>query len=131
VDDDALCRNQNPISSRLQALHRVRDRIVSNRTQLIWQMRAFCLVYGIAMRQGAGVFKIDISRVIADESNDLTPMMRAVLKELWDEFVLVDTRLAAVTRQVEAIRTPGCRQEIDEHPRHWSAWCYRAAGCSW
>jgi transposase len=43
----------------LQALHRVRDRIVSNRTQLICQMRAFCLEYGIAMRQGAGVFKID------------------------------------------------------------------------
>jgi transposase len=87
----------------LQALHRVRDRIVSNRTQLICQMRAFCLEYGIAMRQGAGVFKIDMSRVIADEGNDLTPMMRTVLKKLWDEFVLVDTRLAAVTRQVESI----------------------------
>lgn len=87
----------------LQALHRVRNRIVSNRTQLICQMRAFCLEYGIAMRQGAGIFKIDISRVIADESNDLTPMMRAILKELWDEFVLIDTRLAAVTRQVESI----------------------------
>ena len=35
----------------LQAPHRVRDRIVSNRTQLICQMRAFCLEYGIAMRQ--------------------------------------------------------------------------------
>ena len=87
----------------LQALHRVRDRIVSNRTQLICQMRAFCLEYGIAMRKGAGVFKIDIARIIADESNDLTPMMRALLKELWDEFVLVDTRLAAATRQEESI----------------------------
>lgn len=87
----------------LQALHRVRDRVVSNRTQLICQMRAFCLEYGIAMRQGAGVFKIDISRIIADESNDLTPMMRALLKELWDEFVIVDTRLVAVTRQIESI----------------------------
>lgn len=87
----------------LQALHRVRDRIVSNRTQLICQMRAFCLEYGIAMRQGAGVFKLDITRVISDESNDLTPMMRTVLKELWEEFVLLDTRLTAITRQVDAI----------------------------
>ena len=87
----------------LQALHRIRDRIVSNRTQLICQMRAFCLEYGIAMRQGAGVFKIDIARVIGDESNDLTPMMRAMLKELWEEFALVDARLAVVSRQVEAI----------------------------
>lgn len=87
----------------LQALHRVRDRIVSNRTQLICQMRAFCLEYGIAMRQGAGVFKIDIARVIGDESNDLTPMMRAMLKELWDEFALIDARMTAVSRQIEAI----------------------------
>jgi len=87
----------------LQALHRIRDRIVSNRTQLICQMRAFCLEYGIAMRQGAGIFKIDIARVIGDESNDLTPMMRAMLKELWEEFALVDARLATVSRQVEAI----------------------------
>ena len=30
-------------------------------------------------------------------------MMRAMLGEVWDEFALVDTRLAAVTRQVESI----------------------------
>ena len=39
-----------------QALHRVRDRLVSARTRLICQMRAFCLEYGIPIRQGAGVF---------------------------------------------------------------------------
>jgi transposase len=37
----------------LQALHRVRDRIVANRTALSNQIRAFCLEYGIAMRKGA------------------------------------------------------------------------------
>jgi transposase len=87
----------------LQALHRIRDRISANRTQLICQMRAFCLEYGIAMRQGAGAFKLDFAAVMADESNDLTPMMRSLLSELWDEFVIVDTRLMMVTRQVEAI----------------------------
>lgn len=34
----------------LQALHRIQDRISANRIQLICQMRAFCLEYGIAMR---------------------------------------------------------------------------------
>lgn len=87
----------------LQAVHRVRDRIVANRTQLINQMRAFCLEYGIAIRQGTGVFKLDITRIISDQNNDLTPMMRTVLKELWEEFALLDTRLTAVTRQLDAI----------------------------
>jgi transposase len=87
----------------LQALHRIRDRISANRIQLICQMRAFCLEYGIAMRPGAGVFKLDMARILADETNDLTPMMRTMLRELWDEFVVVDARLATVSRQVEAI----------------------------
>jgi hypothetical protein len=51
---------------------RVRDRIVGNRTQLICQMRAFGLGYGIAI-PGRGAFKLDIARIIRDETNDLTP----------------------------------------------------------
>lgn len=87
----------------LQALHRIRDRIVANRTQLICQMRAFCLEYGLAIRQGTGAFKLDIARIIADEANDLTPAMRGLLTELWEELKVVDVRLAAVSRQVETL----------------------------
>jgi transposase len=49
------------------------------------------------------MFKIEIASIIADETNDLTPMMRALLKELWNEFQAVDMRLAVVTRNVEAL----------------------------
>src|SRR4051812_48103847 len=87
----------------LQALHRIRDRIVANRTQLICQMRAFCLEYGLAIRQGTGTFKLDIASIIADEANDLTPAMRGLLTELWEELKIVDVRLAAVSRQVEIL----------------------------
>jgi transposase len=87
----------------LQALHRVRDRIVANRTQLICQMRAFCLEYGIAIRPGTGAFKLDIARIITDETNDLTPAIRALLKELWEELKSVDIRHAVVSRQVEVL----------------------------
>ncbi|MDL2203029.1 transposase [Brucella intermedia] len=45
----------------LQALHRVRDQMIGTRTRLINQMRAFCLEYGIALRQGAGLFKFDLA----------------------------------------------------------------------
>lgn len=36
----------------LQALHRIRDRLVGQRTGLMTQARAFCLEYGLAMRVG-------------------------------------------------------------------------------
>lgn len=35
----------------LQALHRIRDQMVGSRTRLINQMRAFCLEYGVPLRQ--------------------------------------------------------------------------------
>ena len=62
----------------LQALHRIRDQMVSNRTRLICQMRAFCLENGVAIHQGAGKFKLDLPRVLMNELNDFTPTMRAV-----------------------------------------------------
>ncbi len=86
-----------------QALHRVRDRLMHGRTQLICQMRAFCLEYGIAIRTGAGVFKLDLPRALGDEANELTPCMRRLLSQLWEEFKAVEQRLTQVTLQIEAI----------------------------
>ena len=65
----------------LQALHRVRDRMIAHRTRLISQMRAFCLEYGIAIHQGAGKFKAEIPRVLADETNELKARVTAHLQE--------------------------------------------------
>ena len=67
------------------------------------QARAFCLEYGIAIRQGTGVFRLDLPRVLADEANDLTPAMRRMLAELFDDVLRLDERIAGVTREIEGI----------------------------
>jgi transposase len=87
----------------LQALHRIRDQLVSSRTRLINQMRAFCLEYGVAIRQGAGVFRLDLPRVLADETNDLTPAMRRMLAELFEDFGRPHQRIVQVTREIEGL----------------------------
>lgn len=87
----------------LQALHRIRDQMVRNRTRLICQMRAFCLEYGVAMRQGAGVFKLDLQRVLADEGNDLTPTMRRLLGDLADDLTHLEKRIAVISREIDAL----------------------------
>jgi transposase len=79
----------------LQALHRIRDQLVSNRTRLINQMRAFCLEYGVAIGQGAGLFRRDLPGVLADDGNDLTPAMRRILGELFEDLERLDRRIAA------------------------------------
>ena len=87
----------------LQALHRIRDQLVSSRTRLVNQVRAFCLEYGVAIRQGIGVFRLDLPRVLADGTNDLSSPMRRMLSELFEDVLRLDQRIAGVTREVEGL----------------------------
>jgi transposase len=87
----------------LQALHRIRNLMVTNRTRLICQMRAFCFEQGVAIHQGAGKFKADLPRVLANEENDLTAMMRRLLADLFDDLKKLELRIADVSREIEAI----------------------------
>ncbi len=87
----------------LQALHRIRAQLVSTRTRLINQMRAFCLEYGVAMRQGAGAFKLDIQRVVADENNDLTATMRRLLTDMRTDLQHLECRIKAVTTEIDSV----------------------------
>lgn len=86
----------------IQALHRVRDQMVGYRTKLICQMRAFCLEYGIAIRQGVGAFKTSLPAILADESNDLTPTMRRLLAELFEDMKGLEARIAEISRDLES-----------------------------
>jgi transposase len=87
----------------LQALHRSRDLSVSSRTRLISQMRAFCLEYGLPIRISPAAFKSAIPGIISDDTNDLTPAMRRLLESLWQDFRILDDRVAAVTAEIAAI----------------------------
>lgn len=55
------------------------------------------------MRTGVGVFRIDLPRVLADESNDLTPAMRQLVHDLWDQLQQLEERIRMITREIEAI----------------------------
>lgn len=87
----------------LQALHRIRDRLVRNRTGLINQARAFCIEYGLAMRTGAGGFHADIRRHLANEDNDLSASMRTLLTNLLDDLAHLEQRIEALSKEIEAI----------------------------
>jgi transposase len=94
---------KSPSQVDLQALHRVRDRLVAERTCIICQVRAFCLEYGVAMHQGAGKFKADLPGVLANDDNDLTPAMRRLLSALFEEIRQIEKRIGDLTKDIEAI----------------------------
>ena len=57
----------------LQALHRVRERLVSQRTGIINQIRAFLLERGIAVRQGLRFLRVELPRLLATPPDVLSP----------------------------------------------------------
>ena len=57
----------------LQALHRVRERLVSQRTGIINQIRAFLLERGIAVRQGQRFLRVELPRILATPPDVLSP----------------------------------------------------------
>ena len=59
----------------LQAMHRVRERLVGQRTGIINQIRAFLLERGIAVRQGLRFLQTELPGILATRSDVLSPRM--------------------------------------------------------
>ncbi len=86
----------------LQALHRSRELLVSTRTRMVNQMRAFCLEFDVALRPGTGAFKASLPVVLADEANDLTPSIRQLLAELSRDLAVIEARIDEFSTQISA-----------------------------
>jgi len=89
----------------LQALHRVRDRLVSRRTAAINQIRAFLLERGMVFAQKPAKLKAAMVDVLENADNALTPMMRNIIGILWDEWKIVEQQIEELTDRLEQIAT--------------------------
>ena len=66
----------------LQALHRVRERLVSQRAGIINQIRAFLRERGIAVRQGRLFLRTELPHILAAPSDVVSPRMVRIIEEL-------------------------------------------------
>jgi len=87
----------------LQALHRVRERLVSQRTGIINQIRAFLLERGIAVRQGLRFLRLELPGILATRADVLSPRMMRVLEDLSGDWRRLDTRIEGLTSEIEAL----------------------------
>ena len=69
----------------LQALHRVRARLVSQRTAVINQIRTFLLERGIAVRQGLRSLRQALPDILAKRTDALTPRMLRLIEGLMQD----------------------------------------------
>ena len=87
----------------LQALHRVRERLVGQRTGIINQIRAFLLERGIAVRQGLRFLRLELPSILATCTDVLSPRMSRVIEELAGDWRRLDARIEGLTREIETL----------------------------
>src|SRR6267143_4225388 len=87
----------------LQALHRVRDRLVSRRTAVINQIRAFLLERGITFRRGRKYLQQRMPLILGDAEQNLSPLLRQLLDQLWQEWKVLASQIEAISGQIERI----------------------------
>jgi len=94
----------------LQALHRVRERLVSQRTGIINQIRAFLLERGIAVRQGQRFLRTELPRILATPPDVLSPRMVRVIEGLTEDWRRLDQRITELSNEIEELakRDPAC-----------------------
>ena len=85
----------------MQCLHRVRQRLMKNRTALINQIRVLCLEYGIAMPEGAHKVMSCLPDYLEDADNELTAMSRQLFQELLFELKAQQQRLKELDERLE------------------------------
>jgi transposase len=66
----------------LPALHRVRERLVSQRTGIINQIRAFLLERGVAVRQGLRFLRGELPGILAARTDVLSPRMLRIIERM-------------------------------------------------
>lgn len=87
----------------LQALHRVRERLVSRRTAIINQVRAFLLERGITFRKGPAILRKQMPEILENADAQLSPRMRSLLATLWQEWKQVEEQIDDLSAEIETI----------------------------
>src|ERR1700739_4177287 len=87
----------------LQALHRVRERLVSQRTGIINQIRAFLLERGVAVRQGLRFLRVELPGILATRTDVLSPRMSRVIEALAGDWRHLDARIEGLSGEIETL----------------------------
>ena len=87
----------------VQAMHRVRDRLVQRRTALINEIRGFLLERGITFAAEPIHLRKNLPAVIEDAEQNLSSRLRWLLEHLWQEWKQVESDIQTITDEIERI----------------------------
>lgn len=92
---------KNTEQQALLMVHRVRERVKSERTALINQIRGLLAEFGIVMRQGAGAVRRQLPGILEDGENNLPHLARDMFANLYQQLCHIDEQLKGYDEQIE------------------------------
>jgi transposase len=87
----------------LQALHRVRERLIKTRTALVNEIRGLPNEYGSILPQSMRKFRPSVVHQLEAEQAKLTPLSTEIFWQLYEEFLALEKRVAYYNEKLQAL----------------------------
>jgi transposase len=87
----------------LQALHRVRARLVSRRTATMNQIRAFLIEQGITVRRSVAALCNSLPAILDNRSGEMSLRMRKLILGLQHDWIWMDKRIEMTTSEIKTV----------------------------
>ena len=103
---------KTPEQMDLLALHRVRSRLVGQRTGVINQIRGFLIERGITVRQGVMPLRKALPDILSSNPDALSTRIVNLIADLMQDWRRLDERIEAVSTDIEALaqQDDGCQR---------------------
>jgi transposase len=90
----------------IQSVHRIRERLVKERTAIVNQIRGLLAEYGIVIAQGIQQVRKRLATIIEDAENELSTLGRELFIDLLNQFYSADNKVEEYDSIVERL----CKQ---------------------
>src|SRR6516165_1958601 len=96
----------------IQALHRVRERLIGARTALVNEIHGLLHEYGIVVPKGVAKFRQTVVGKLEADKAKLTPLSQEMFWKLVEEFAALEAQLAYYQEKLDALATthPECQR---------------------
>ena len=106
---------KSPEQLAIQALHRIRQRLVQSRTRLVNQIRGILAEQGIVIARDIWRLRRALAEITGHATDDLNKLVRVLILETQAELMELDRRIASCDRQIrELYRTSELCQRLGE-----------------
>lgn len=87
----------------LQASHRVRTRLIRDRTALVNEIRGLLAEFGLVFPNSVRVLRSSLASLLSEETDDVPVSMRGLLADLARDLDFLDRRIEETNKRIDKI----------------------------